>query len=152
MKYTSQNNELTEEDFLDAERWLDRKFPKRRVETVLLITPPDADIRLFSYSVAKRGRYPNYPPYGLMMLASHLRLEGVDVRILNLNSVILEVCLSSNIINDFDYDRVCQKALEDEIFVCQPDLIGLTCMFTQTHRSLVDVCRKIRKIVGTVKV
>ena len=66
--------------------------------------------------------------------------------------MILEACISSTTINNFDYDHVYQKALEDEIFVCQPDLIGLTCMFTQSHRSLVDVRKKIKELAPKIPI
>jgi hypothetical protein len=58
-----------------------RSFPQRSVRRVLFVAPPDAQRERFSVGVAKRGRYHNYPPYGVAVVASHLRRDGVEVQI-----------------------------------------------------------------------
>ena len=63
-------------------------FAGKRIERVLLVTPPDADAELFRLETAKRGRYTNYPPYGLLVLAARLQTQGIDVRVCNLNDEI----------------------------------------------------------------
>ena len=40
---------------------IDRLFPGRHIQSVLLVIPPDADQQMFNYSTAKRGRYWNFP-------------------------------------------------------------------------------------------
>lgn len=119
--------------------FLARRFP-RGVERVLLVTPPDADSSLFRFQTARRGRYTNYPPYGLAVLAQHLRSIGVDVRLLNLNHLILKACHEAERAEAFEFDRTWQDALAAEIESYQPHLIGVTCMFTMTHTSLKRVC------------
>src|SRR3989338_4085100 len=74
------------ESLVDEE--LTNIFPKRSIERVLFVAPPDVDKNLFNYSAAKRGRCWNMPPYGAGVIASHLRNDGLSVGILNLNNEI----------------------------------------------------------------
>jgi radical SAM superfamily enzyme YgiQ (UPF0313 family) len=116
---------------------------KDSIQKVLLITPPDVDASMFNFATAKRGRYLNYPPYGLASLASYLRLDSIDVRILNLNNSTLKAAILAKSANNFDFDKSWQEDLTKEINEFKPDLIGITCMFTQTHRSLCKVVYEI---------
>jgi len=115
--------------------------PTRRV---LLVAPPDAAKELFLYATAKRGRYTNYPPYGLGLLATHLQEAGVEVRILNLNHEVLTACAETAQEAEFHFDTVWQGALDRMMTDFKPDLIGITCMFTMTHDSLKAVCTYLR--------
>lgn len=119
---------------------LRRSFPRRRLERILLVNPPDADPRLFSVATAKRGRYHNYPPYGLTVLAAHLQRSGVAARILNLNHEVLVAAAACDDEAAFDLDATWQAALDRAVAEFDPDLIGVTCMFTMTHVSLRNVC------------
>src|SRR5690242_324855 len=124
------------------ETLLTKLFPKR-IEKVLLVTPPDADAAMFRFDTAKRGRYTNYPPYGLLILARNLRDIGSDVRVLNLNNEILARVQSASGAEDFDFNAIWQGALDAELAGFQPDLVGVTCMFTMTHTSFRTVCERI---------
>ena len=126
-----------------------RNFPYG-IERVLLVNPPDADSSLFRPETAKRGRYTNYPPYGLGVLAQNLRSIGVDVRLLNLNHVVLKACRTTD--ESFDFDRTWQDALSREIEVYRPDLVGVTCMFTMTHLSFKRVCEHAAWAGATVAI
>lgn len=119
---------------------LDKLFPKRCVRSVMLINPPDADASMFRYTTAKRGRYTNYPPYGLAVIAQNLRRMGVDVNIVNLNHEILKKCNESNDETEFDFEKVWKAKLRDMMDSFCPDLIGITCMFTMSHNSFRSVC------------
>jgi radical SAM superfamily enzyme YgiQ (UPF0313 family) len=123
-----------------------RYFP-RNVRRVLLVNPPDADSSLFRIETAKRGRYTNYPPYGLGVLAQNLRDVGVDVRLINLNHIVLKAARSGGA---FDFDKTWQDALWAEIGDFDPDLVGVTCMFTMTHTSFKRVCEYAAKECGAV--
>jgi radical SAM superfamily enzyme YgiQ (UPF0313 family) len=114
-----------------------RHFP-HGVRRVLLVNPPDADSSLFRIETAKRGRYTNYPPYGLGVLAQNLRDIGIDVRLLNLNHVVLKAARSTE--SGFDFDDAWQNSLGAAIEDYDPDLVGVTCMFTMTHTSFKRVC------------
>src|SRR5579863_9868115 len=128
---------LPSRDTIDAA--LNALFPARKIKRVLLINPPDADSSLFRMDTAKRGRYTNYPPYGLAILAQRLRDIGVECRILNLNHEVLKATHR----DFFDHEAVWQAELAAWMDWFKPDFIGVTCMFTMTHESLKRVCAEI---------
>ena len=125
---------------LGARSALTRLFPARRLDRVLLVNPPDADSTLFRFDAARRGVCPNFPPYGLAVLAQQLRKVGVQVRIVNLNHAVLKASQAAESAAAFDPDAVWQRHLDEAIEALRPDLIGVTCMFTMTHESLRRVC------------
>ena len=132
--------------FEEVDGFLNRIFPERKLRKILFIVPPDADAALFNYVSAKRGRYPNYPPYGFGLLATHLRKESIEVVLLNLNSLILRACKLSETEDSFNFNSIWEEALEEKLAEYEADLICVTCMFTQTHSSLSQVCAKIKTI------
>ena len=115
-------------------------FPRRLIRRVLLVNPPDADASIFRFDTARRGRYTNYPPYGLAILAEQLRRSKIASRILNLNHIVLKAVHAARTAAEFDHVATWTAALDDAIVEYQPDLIGVTCMFTMTHTSLKQVC------------
>lgn len=117
-------------------------FPQRAIRRVLLVTPPDADAEIFRYDTARRGRYTNYPPYGLGVLAQCLRGVEIDVRLLNLNHVVLKRVQATRTPEEFDHTATWTAALDAAIAEYKPDFIGITCMFTMTHASLKQVCAR----------
>lgn len=137
------NVQVSSDNTHQTENLLDRLFPTRNIKRVLLVSPPDADSTLFRYDTAKRGRYSNYPPYGLAVLAKQLQSLGIIVQICNLNNEVLKACRDSEDKNDFNFDSVWEGKLEEAVIESAPDFIGLTCMFTMTHASLKKVCSKI---------
>ncbi len=120
-------------------------FPNRQLRRVLLVVPPDGDKKHFNYATCKLGRYPNFPPYGLGLLATRLRTDGVNVKVLNLNHEVLKACRASASEDAFDFSQFVDDRLTRELEDFQPDLIGITCMFSQTHSSMIDVCRLIKQ-------
>ena len=117
-------------------------FAGKRIERVLLVTPPDADAELFRLETAKRGRYTNYPPYGLLVLAARLQTQGIDVRVCNLNDEILQQCQRLDDDKELAFDHIWQEKLDIDLADFRPDLIGITCMFTMTHSSLRNICHR----------
>lgn len=99
---------------------------------------------MFQYTTAKRLRYPNYPAYGLAVIAQRLRAIGTEVRISNLNHEVLKGCVESRSEQEFDFDKIWQDQLDANIHEFRPDLVGVTCMFTMTHGSLKKVCARIK--------
>lgn len=134
----------THEQFEEIELNLNRLFPSRSVKRVLLIAPPDAEVGMFQYATAKRRRYPNYPPYGLAVLAQKLRDIGIEVTITNLNHEILKNCCLSGSEAAFDFDKVWQDKLDFDLGAFKPDLVGVTCMFTMAHNSFRNVCNWVK--------
>jgi len=130
------------------ESHLTRIFPKRSIQRVLFVTPPDGDAQNFNYSTCKLGRYPNFPSYGVGILAARLRGEGISVDILNLNNAVLRTCRRSQSEEEFDFTSIVTAELTRKLESFRPNLVGVTCMFSQTHRSTIDVCNHIRRIAG----
>lgn len=116
---------------------LDRMFPDG-IQRVLLVTPPDSEKAHFREDTARRLRYPNYPPYGLAVIAQRLRGIGIDVRILNLNHEVLKACVDKP--EWFNFDAAWEEKLQSALIDFSPDLVGVTCMFTMTHGSFKKVC------------
>jgi radical SAM superfamily enzyme YgiQ (UPF0313 family) len=138
--------------YLDADNTLSALFPNRRIERVLLVTPPDVDASLFSYETCKRGRYSNYPPYGLMTLASGLRSIGIDVRLVNLNNAVLRSARQSSSKESFDFEDAWRCELDAALAEGAFDLFGVTCMFTQTHDSFRAVCDRMHTLASSVPI
>lgn len=148
---------MTEEERGALEDFFKKRFAGRRLERVLLINPPDADPSLFQFDTAKRGRYTNYPPYGLALLAAVLREEQAEPRICNLNHHVLQACQQASNEGAFDLTSVWQKELASQIQAFNPDLVMLTCMFSMTENSFHAVAAQIIKtgiplVVGGVHV
>lgn len=116
------------------------------VKRVLLIAPPEVDASLFVYETGARGRYTNLPPYGLAVLAAHLRRDGLDVEILNLNQVVLKACRGAGSREQFDFDAAWKAALADGLAANPAQFIGVTSMFDSNHRSLVNICTEIDRL------
>lgn len=136
------NGRETDKETL-AQNFLDLIFPDRSIKKVLLVNPPDADGELFSPEIARRGRYANYPAYGLAVLAQHLRNMGIEACIINLNNDILKACAKSESFEISDFESTWRQVMDDSIAKFQPDLIGVTCMFTMTHSSFKVVCEHV---------
>lgn len=142
---------LLSADHLDSqwlafEKEINRLFPTRCVQRVMFIVPPDADKSLFNYATAKRGRYWNFPAYGSGLMATHLRADGLTVDIVNLNHEILKACAHSENEESFDFDSAWQTVLERRLNAFKPDIVGVTCMFSQTNESARLLCGHIRRV------
>ena len=100
---------------------------------ILFVSPPDIHAAGFNLATAKRRRYLNYPPYGLGLLAAKSEKAGHQCEIVNLQTSVLHAAqeLSDK---EFDFDDAWKAAFND--IREAPDLIALTCMFSQTHESL----------------
>lgn len=126
------------------EKELDRLFPHRSVQRVLFVIPPDAHSQMFNYATAKRKRYWNFPPYGPGLVAAHLKTMGIMVEMVNLNTEILKACQASNKEDEFDFDDVWVRTVDEKVRNFNPDLIGVSCMFSQTHISALTVTNEIK--------
>jgi hypothetical protein len=113
---------------------------------ILFISPPDIHAEGFDVATARRRRYLNYPPYGLGLLAAIAEEKGHEAQILNLQSAVLKEAQTAK---TFDFAAAWQKAVPE----AKPDLIALTCMFSQTHRSLQAVSEHLaRKFPGVPQI
>ena len=118
---------------------------RSKIKHVLLVNPPDIDSEKFNAESAKIKRYKNYEPYGLGVLAANCEANGISCSIVNLNNEILKAASIDE--DKFDFTLTWQNALKKALSESsvKPDLIGLTCMFSQTHRSLMDVSSYLQK-------
>ncbi|MCW8916126.1 MAG: B12-binding domain-containing radical SAM protein [Magnetovibrio sp.] len=126
-----------------ARDFVDGLFQGVPVKRVLLVNPPDADSSLFQRETALRGRYTNYPPYGLLVLAQKLRDQGYEVDVVNLNHVVLQTARNVESEDDFDFDVAWKAALASKLDRFSPDVVGITCMFTMTHTSFEHVVDEV---------
>ncbi len=136
----------TNEMLAQAKAEIDGVFKGNEIKKVLLIAPPDGDVSMFDREVSKRKRYWNHPQYGLAIVASVLRKENVDVSLLNLNHAILTEARSNK--EEFDFNQIVDRELKDTIDSFQPDLIGITCMYSQAHTALRETIEAVRKTAG----
>lgn len=137
--------------------FFDGRFPDRKLDRVLLVSPPDASAEILDPAVARRGTYSNFPPYGLAVLAQQLRAGGTKVEILNLNNEVLKSCNQAPSGESFDFDASWKRPLAAALDRFHPQLVGVTCMFTMTHDSLKRVCtfiadRGVPVVIGGVHV
>lgn len=126
---------------------IEKTFPEANsVQKVLFIHPPDCTSDVFKYDVAKRGGYYNFPPYGLGVLASRIRSAGFQAKISGLHQEVLSACKQSKSEVDFSYDSVWQDKLLADIKEFKPDLVAVTCLFTMTYKSFLNVVRFVKSI------
>lgn len=135
-----------------AEQQFDFRFPARNIERILFVVPPDSDVKNFNYETCKLGRYPNFPPYGVGVLSTRLRKEGIKVDVLNLNQIVLKTCREARSEEDFHFETVVFNALHEKLKSFHPDFVGLTCMFSQTHGSTVKTCRLVRQMAPEIAI
>ncbi len=124
---------------------LRKLFQNKKINKILLINPPDGDQDIFNFEVAKTKRYTNFAPYGLGIISKHLNFKHYETNLLNLNDIILKKVHSSHNKDEFDYKKIINDEIKNAIDSFKPDLIGLTCMFSMTHKSLKYVSEVIKK-------
>ncbi len=128
-----------------AKKHFSKLFGDRKVKKILFFNPPDVDDEIFDYNIAKRGRANNYPSYGLGILASQLRNKKYDIDICNLNHEILKKVRYSNNNEEFNFVETWKKLVDEKIKLFKPDIIGVSCLFSVTHKSFKKVCSYIKK-------
>ena len=135
---------INQDVILDIEDNLARyRYKKKEFRKILLIQPPNGDKKIFDPQMARDKKYENFPPYGLAVLAANLK-KDYECKILNLNDVVIDAACKNNDLN-FDYDSSVTNSINSLIEEFKPDLIALTCMFSQTHKSLINVAEYIKK-------
>lgn len=144
--------EITEPELREGSRTaqtavgvISRLFPAG-IRRVLLVVPPDVDSGTFNYTLCRLGRYANYPAYGLGILAAHLRDDGIEVDILNLNNAVLKECRASQGAAGFDFSATVAEVVNRRLKDFQPDLAGISCMFSLTHGSAVNTCTLLKSL------
>jgi len=116
-----------------------------RISKILLINPLQIPSKYFDESMAKNSRYFCYPPYGLGIVAKIAKSQGFDVEILDLNFKLI-----SSPEKQADVKKCIRSILESELNRYQPNLVGITCMFTITHESFKDTVQDVRALMPKV--
>ena len=116
---------------------LKNKFP-HGIERILLINPPMTTKENLDLKLALTQSYPCYPPYGLGLLSAQLEKRGYKTKIVDLNFELMEK-VNTLPIEEFDYDNVWQRKVDQSFVEFTPDLIGITCMYTMIHPSMQSV-------------
>jgi anaerobic magnesium-protoporphyrin IX monomethyl ester cyclase len=104
---------------------------------VLLIVPP----RTVNSHFLKYARIATIPPVGLMYIAGELERWHYQVKIMD--------CLAQNLNavqvghDSFRYGMTDEEILH-EIKTCNPDYIGISCMYTMNHTDLISLCSLIK--------
>ena len=117
---------------------------------ILLVHPLPFNTENFEIHQARNRRYYTWPPYGLGVLCKNLKDRGNSVKLVDFNFETLELIENRPDINDEESARFLVKnywkdRLEEVIDEFEPDLIGLTCMFTMGHEMLVRTADFIRE-------
>jgi radical SAM superfamily enzyme YgiQ (UPF0313 family) len=73
-------------------------------------------------------------------------LINIEVDILNLNNKILEKCFNSSSSENFTFDIIWKSSLKEKIESYNPDFIGLTSMFSQSHEMIVQISNYIHEV------
>lgn len=129
-----------------AEKFIKKTFAGRELKKILFVHPPDCTADVFKYDIAKRGGYYNFPPYGLGVLAANVRDAGYDAKISGLHQEVLRACKDSQNDKDFDYDQIWQEKLKADLYEFKPDLVAVTCLFTMTYKSFLNVARFVKSL------
>lgn len=115
--------------------YLQPLFP-RGCRRVLLITPPESPENDFNLDLVLSKRYPCFPPYGPGILARNLEQRGYRSALLDLNFHVLQQAHENPAHFRF---QVWKDKLIEKIDAFQPDLVGISVMFTISRPSLAAV-------------
>lgn len=108
---------------------------------VLLIQIPQSILASFNPEVAKKRGYYAFPPSGLQYLKQSLAGRDLDLRILDLNLLLLKRVMEDE---TFDHSQWL-TILEDYLESFDPYIIGISCMFDAGINPLIQVLDFLNK-------
>jgi len=108
---------------------------------ILLVEPPNVPEEDWDPDVAENNRYPVYDPYGLGVISSCIELRGYESDIIDLNLMVQYKFKSDP--KSFKY-KIWQELLKEKLDEFKPDLVGITCMFTLYHRSMIRIANFVK--------
>jgi radical SAM superfamily enzyme YgiQ (UPF0313 family) len=111
-------------------------------QKILLVEPPNVPEEDFDPAVAIDNRYPVYDPYGLGIISSCIELKGYTTDIIDLNFMLQDYFKNNP--ENFRY-KIWEELLKQKIDEFNPDIVGITCMFTIYHRSMIRIARFVKK-------
>jgi len=136
---------------------------KNGCRKILLVNSLPFNTEHFEIRQARNSRYYAWPPYGIAVLCKALRDRGYEVKLIDFNLEILDLINRRSDIQDNESARELaenhwKSSLKQSVNNFQPDLVGLTCMFTMGHEMLIRTANfakeefQIPTIVGGVHV
>jgi magnesium-protoporphyrin IX monomethyl ester (oxidative) cyclase len=108
---------------------------RKRISKILLISPPG---KITYTEEGSRERKLAVPPLGLASLAARLRQEGLDVQILD---VMMEGYSNEQINGRQILYGLGDADVRKRIASFDPDLIGVSCLFSNRGREALHLCR-----------
>ena len=123
-------------------------FPEK-VEKILFFNPPSIPGEYYNVDLASRGRYFCYPPYGLGVLVAHLKKNGYQSEICDLNFEVL-MSLQNNNHGDFNVIDFLRPIIINNIKDFQPDVIGITSMFTMSHTFILEIAKTSKEVNSSI--
>ena len=136
---------------------------KNGCRKILLVNSLPFNTENFELRQARNSRYYAWPPYGIAVLCKVLRDRGYEVKLIDFNLEILDLINRRSDIQDNESARELaenhwKSSFKQSVNNFQPDLVGLTCMFTMGHEMLIRTANfakeefQIPTIVGGVHV
>jgi radical SAM superfamily enzyme YgiQ (UPF0313 family) len=109
---------------------------------LILIAPMQVPESVFDCETANRQGYFNYPPVGLLYIASVAKKvdPGIEIKIIDLNLELLRRAQNDN----FNY-RFWEKYLSEIIENCHSPYIGISCMFDVNKEVFIQISQFLRK-------
>lgn len=100
---------------------------------ILFVNPPQVLEENYDPAIAENNRYSIYPPYGEGILCADLTSRGYQTDIIDLNYLIQESLKTEPRVFRFGNWK---RWLEKKLAEFKPDLVGITCMFSISHRQV----------------
>ncbi|OGM99394.1 MAG: hypothetical protein A2817_03320 [Candidatus Yanofskybacteria bacterium RIFCSPHIGHO2_01_FULL_39_8b] len=119
-----------------------KKSVKTPCQRILLIHPMHIKEENFYLDRALGGRYWSYQPYGCGILCRNLDRRGYETDILDLNFEMLSE--AHRLDHQFSY-MFWQESLLNKLDRFKPDLVGISCMFSMSHKVIKDIAKKIKQ-------
>ncbi len=102
---------------------------------VLFIQIPQFIFKSFSPEIAKKRGYYAFPPTGLQYLCESLKDRDLDLKILDLNFMLLKKVSEDETFNHTQWMMILQEYLES----FDPFIIGVSCMYDSGIQSLIQI-------------
>ncbi len=126
-----------------------RETIPRSCQRILLINPQTIPKEDFLPEQVLHKRYWTYQPYGCMILACNLEQRGYFTSILDLNFELITAARRDR--EEFRYD-FWKDLLRQRLEQFQPQVAGISCMFTMTHGVMKEIADEIKRSCPTLPV
>jgi len=107
---------------------------------IALIQLPQFMMGSFNVSVARQKGYYVFPPAGLMYLSESIKHRGLDVRIIDVNLLLLKKAQDQEVTAAFFLD-----ILKEELDAFNPSVVGASCMYDTGIQSLMLTLEFLQK-------